>query len=164
MMKITGLFHLFKWENLHNWWLTKYFIYIFLNSLLPPSSCIERAPVSMSSQEGAPVPEFNQRGLQFLRPAQRGLPFLSLAQRGFLFPCPALIVFPFLSLAQRGLLFPRPAQKVRKLTNNPSPAYSCLLHSCRLPSAHHLYVASSAGLPSFIVIMAGESLAFVSSL
>ncbi len=25
MMKITGLFHLFKWENLHNWWLTKYF-------------------------------------------------------------------------------------------------------------------------------------------
>ncbi len=25
MMKITGLSHLFKWENLHNWWLTKYF-------------------------------------------------------------------------------------------------------------------------------------------
>uniref|UniRef100_A0A8C7HPR8 Methionine--tRNA ligase, cytoplasmic n=1 Tax=Oncorhynchus kisutch TaxID=8019 RepID=A0A8C7HPR8_ONCKI len=23
-MKITGLSHLFKWENLHNWWLTKY--------------------------------------------------------------------------------------------------------------------------------------------
>ncbi len=21
----TGLSHLFKWENLHNWWLTKYF-------------------------------------------------------------------------------------------------------------------------------------------
>ncbi len=147
---------------------------VMLPSLLPPSSCIERAPISKASQEGAPVPEFNQRGLQFPRPAQRGLPFLSLAQRGlpflslaqrgFLFPCPALIVFPFLSLAQRGLLFPRPAQKVRKLTNNPSPAYSCLLHSCRLPSAHHLYVASSVGLPSFIVIMAGESLAFVSSL
>ncbi len=36
MMKITGLSHLFKWENLHNWWLTKYFfaplyIYIFVN-------------------------------------------------------------------------------------------------------------------------------------
>ncbi len=35
MMKITGLSHLFKWENLHNWWLTKYFfaplyIYFFL--------------------------------------------------------------------------------------------------------------------------------------
>ncbi len=32
MMKITGLSHLFKWENLHNWWLTKYFfapLYIF---------------------------------------------------------------------------------------------------------------------------------------
>ncbi len=25
MMEITGLSHLFKWENLHNWWLTKYF-------------------------------------------------------------------------------------------------------------------------------------------
>ncbi len=25
MMKITGLSHLFKWENLHNWGLTKYF-------------------------------------------------------------------------------------------------------------------------------------------
>ncbi len=25
MMKITGLSHLSKWENLHNWWLTKYF-------------------------------------------------------------------------------------------------------------------------------------------
>ncbi len=25
MMKITGLSHLFKRENLHNWWLTKYF-------------------------------------------------------------------------------------------------------------------------------------------
>ncbi len=25
MMKIAGLSHLFKWENLYNWWLTKYF-------------------------------------------------------------------------------------------------------------------------------------------
>ncbi len=38
MMKITGLSHLFKRENLHNWWLTKYFfaplyIYIYLNIL-----------------------------------------------------------------------------------------------------------------------------------
>ncbi len=34
MMKITGLSHLFKWENLHNWWLTKYFfapLYVMLN-------------------------------------------------------------------------------------------------------------------------------------
>ncbi len=33
MMKITGLSHLFKWENLHNWWLTKYFfapLYIYM--------------------------------------------------------------------------------------------------------------------------------------
>ncbi len=36
MMKMTGLSHLFKWENLHNWWLTKYFfapLYILLNML-----------------------------------------------------------------------------------------------------------------------------------
>ncbi len=38
MMKITVLSHLFKWENLHNWWLTKYFfaplyIYICINTL-----------------------------------------------------------------------------------------------------------------------------------
>ena len=25
MLNITGLSNLFKWENLHNWWLTKYF-------------------------------------------------------------------------------------------------------------------------------------------
>ncbi len=37
MMKITGLSHLFKWKNLHNWWLTKYFFaplyLIIINSL-----------------------------------------------------------------------------------------------------------------------------------
>ncbi len=40
MMKITGLSRLFKWENLHNWWLTKYFfaplyiyIYIYISIL-----------------------------------------------------------------------------------------------------------------------------------
>ncbi len=34
MMKITALSHLFKWENLHNWWLTKYFfapLYIYIS-------------------------------------------------------------------------------------------------------------------------------------
>ena len=47
MMKITGLSHVFKWENLYNWWLTKYFfcptVYLcfmfvpvnFVNSNLP---------------------------------------------------------------------------------------------------------------------------------
>ncbi len=33
MMKMTALSHLFKWENLHNWWLTKYFfapLYIYI--------------------------------------------------------------------------------------------------------------------------------------
>jgi len=55
MMKITGLSHLFKWENLHNWWLTKYFfaplyiyIYIYilkvdiLNKNFPPKIYILR--------------------------------------------------------------------------------------------------------------------------
>ena len=34
-MKITGLSHIFKWENLHNWWLTKYFfapLYVLFHS------------------------------------------------------------------------------------------------------------------------------------
>ncbi len=40
MMKITGLSHLFKWENLHNWWLTKYFfaplcVYIYIYTQCP---------------------------------------------------------------------------------------------------------------------------------
>ncbi len=39
MMKITRLSHIFKWENLHNWWLTKYFfaplyIYIYIYIML----------------------------------------------------------------------------------------------------------------------------------
>ncbi len=33
MMKITGLSHIFKWENLHNWWLTKYFFAPLYNAL-----------------------------------------------------------------------------------------------------------------------------------
>ncbi len=37
MMKITGLSHLFKWENLHNWWLTKYFF-------APLYLCLVRMP------------------------------------------------------------------------------------------------------------------------
>ena len=35
MMKITGLAHLFKWENLHNWWLTKYFFAPLYLSRIP---------------------------------------------------------------------------------------------------------------------------------
>ncbi len=37
-MTITGLSHLFKWENLHNWWLTKYFfapLYVFYVYVAP---------------------------------------------------------------------------------------------------------------------------------
>ncbi len=34
MMKITGLSHLFKWENLHNWWLTKYFFALLYISII----------------------------------------------------------------------------------------------------------------------------------
>ncbi len=36
MMKITGLSHLFKWEDLHNWWLTKYFFAPLYEKVLPP--------------------------------------------------------------------------------------------------------------------------------
>ncbi len=35
MMEITGLSHLFKWENLHNWWLTKYFFAPLYIVMLP---------------------------------------------------------------------------------------------------------------------------------
>ncbi len=48
MMKITGLSHLFKWENLHNWWLTKYFfaplyiyIYIYIYIYMCVCVCIQ---------------------------------------------------------------------------------------------------------------------------
>uniref|UniRef100_A0A8C8ES33 Zmp:0000000846 n=1 Tax=Oncorhynchus tshawytscha TaxID=74940 RepID=A0A8C8ES33_ONCTS len=40
MMKITGHSHLFKWENLHNWWLTKYFFApLYQRALLGLSFC-----------------------------------------------------------------------------------------------------------------------------
>ncbi len=52
MMKITGISHLFKWENLHNWWLTKYFfaplyieLYIYIY-IVGPTSNIEDKPLS----------------------------------------------------------------------------------------------------------------------
>ncbi len=43
MMEITGLSHLFKWENLHNWWLTKYFfaplyLHIIMAQILDPDT------------------------------------------------------------------------------------------------------------------------------
>ncbi len=52
MMKITGLSHLFKWENLHNWWLTEYFfaplyicmyiyIYIYITGSRPDTEDIK---------------------------------------------------------------------------------------------------------------------------
>ncbi len=42
MMKITGLSHLFKWENLHNRWLTKYFfapLYFSFSFLINLQKC-----------------------------------------------------------------------------------------------------------------------------
>ncbi len=43
MMKITGLSNLFKWENFHNWWLTKYFFAPLVSDLLadPNQTVIE---------------------------------------------------------------------------------------------------------------------------
>ncbi len=43
MMKMTGLSHLFKWENLHNWWLTKYFfapLYVYIYMCIYMCVCI----------------------------------------------------------------------------------------------------------------------------
>ncbi len=40
MMKITGLSHIFKWENLHNWWLTKYFFAPLYIKMLCVENCI----------------------------------------------------------------------------------------------------------------------------
>ncbi len=45
MMKITGLSHLFKWENLHNWWLTKYFFTpLYITIQTAPFSHLEICP------------------------------------------------------------------------------------------------------------------------
>ncbi len=50
MMKITGLSHLFKWENLHNWWLTKYFfaplyIYIYKYTVADLTNRLSKRPL-----------------------------------------------------------------------------------------------------------------------
>ncbi len=48
MMKITGLSHFFKWENLHNWWLTKYFfapLYIYVPVAQWLEHCVSSAKV-----------------------------------------------------------------------------------------------------------------------
>ena len=38
MIKMIGLSHLFKWENLHNWWLTKYFFApLYISYLISPA-------------------------------------------------------------------------------------------------------------------------------
>ncbi len=57
MMKITGLSHLFKWENLHNWWLTKYFfaplyIYIYMCVL-----CVQVYVIYQIKQEIQMMPD-----------------------------------------------------------------------------------------------------------
>ncbi len=51
MMKITGLSHLFKWENLHNWWLTKYFF----------------APLYINRREAQIIKRSNASSLQYLQ-------------------------------------------------------------------------------------------------
>ncbi len=48
MMKITGLSHLFKWENLHNWWLTKYFFAPLYMLLLFFRKIIYHIPMPMT--------------------------------------------------------------------------------------------------------------------
>ncbi len=108
------------------------------------------------------------------------------AQGGLLFPCLSQRALLFLSLAQRGLLFPHPAQRETLFS---SAALSvtlpvlgigiwCVWARARRvkndrpllpptplsPSAHHQYGASPTGLTVSIITVAGESLAFTSSL
>ncbi len=46
MIKIAGLSHLFKWENLHNWWLTKYFFApLYISSVKPAPGLKSPSPV-----------------------------------------------------------------------------------------------------------------------
>ncbi len=52
MMKITGLSHLFKWGNLHNWWLTKYFfapLYIQFKFMFRPIQCTLQGTYTFAS-------------------------------------------------------------------------------------------------------------------
>ncbi len=52
MMKMTGLFHLFKWENLPNWWLTKYF---FAPLYVPVHCIIREHTITVASLESFAV-------------------------------------------------------------------------------------------------------------
>uniref|UniRef100_A0A8C7CDZ6 carbonic anhydrase n=1 Tax=Oncorhynchus kisutch TaxID=8019 RepID=A0A8C7CDZ6_ONCKI len=47
-MKITGLSHLFKWETLHNWWLTKYFFPPLYVCVLSVWVCVRKGSVGQS--------------------------------------------------------------------------------------------------------------------
>ncbi len=54
MMTITGLSHLFKWENLHNWWLTKYFfapLYLTIKLILILKQQLNQGPSVLKARE-----------------------------------------------------------------------------------------------------------------
>ncbi len=59
MMKITGLSHLFKWENLHNWWLTKYFFAPLYIAGLGRDQ-LEHLASPMTKSETSPSPNTNE--------------------------------------------------------------------------------------------------------
>ncbi len=63
MMKMTGLSHLFKWENLHNWWLTKYFFAPLYNWSCPVSTLIPKYGWGNLSKKFC----FNLPGLSLVR-------------------------------------------------------------------------------------------------
>ncbi|KAL0170461.1 hypothetical protein M9458_035057, partial [Cirrhinus mrigala] len=86
----------------------------------------------------------------------------SPAQRGLLFPIP--------EHSQEWALIPKDSPESQEAhecltTHPPAPASSTAVawHPLCLPSAHHLYGLSSAGLPSSIITVAGESLTSASS-
>ncbi len=75
MMKITGLSHLFKWENLHNWWLTKYFFApLYFICKYSEEDCSSRGELAdvikyyrtcVVPSEGAHTPESNLWSLNY---------------------------------------------------------------------------------------------------
>ena len=49
-MKITGLSHLFKWDNLHNWWLNTFFAPLYIqNPENPEKNSLQKNAMSLQN-------------------------------------------------------------------------------------------------------------------
>ncbi len=134
----------------------------------PLSSHIVRRPQSLQ------VPHPAQKELPVLSLAQRGLLSPSPAQRGLQFPCPAQretavplsVALPLLGVAVWCMCAAHTSPEspeAHKYPPEPASSTPVIWQPLCSPSAHHLYGASSAGLPSSIVTLAGESLVSASA-